>query len=75
MTMAGPITLKIEEDPAKKSKAPALYVVDGKIVSAAALEQIRPEQIELVQVLKGKTATDKYGANAEPGVVEITTKQ
>ena len=75
VTIAGPITLRNDIDPSKKSAATPIYVVDGKIVSAAALEQIRPEQIELVQVLKGKTATDKYGANAEPGVVEITTKQ
>lgn len=52
-----------------------MYVVDGKIITNEFnLNSINPNDIESVNVLKGKTALDKYGEPGINGVVEITTK-
>lgn len=76
VTMSGPINIEVPKDAAiTKTNQPALYVIDGKQVTVNEVKQLSPEQISLVQILKGKSATDKYGAQAEAGVVEITTKQ
>ena len=53
---------------------PPLYVVDGKETSKEDAENIQPERIETVNVLKGKAATEKYGNKGKQGVIEITTK-
>lgn len=39
------------------------------------LNQLRPEYIESINVLKGEAATEKYGDRATYGVIEIRTKQ
>lgn len=52
----------------------ALYVVDGEITSAEEANDISPDEIQSVSVLKDKSATDKYGEKGEAGVIEITTK-
>ncbi len=52
-----------------------LIIVDGKEQENKYLEDIDPENIESVNVLKGDTATKKYGKKAKDGVVEITTKK
>ncbi|WP_340102719.1 TonB family protein [Rhodohalobacter sp. 8-1] len=41
----------------------------------AKLSNLRPEYIESINVLKGETATEKYGDRAKHGVLEIRTKQ
>lgn len=51
----------------------ALIIIDGK-ESATQLNEINPDQIASVKVLKGEAATEKYGAKGERGVVEIETK-
>ncbi|WP_203293440.1 M56 family metallopeptidase [Luteirhabdus pelagi] len=51
-----------------------LIVVDGKVRERDALQEILPEQIESVNVIKGKKAVDKYGPKAMDGVIEIKTK-
>ena len=58
-------------DPGKQP----LYIIDGKIQTGKAdLNSINPEAIESINVLKGKTALDKYGDKAVNGAIEITTK-
>jgi TonB-dependent SusC/RagA subfamily outer membrane receptor len=57
-----------------KSSEQPLYVVDGKIVTAAEGNTIDPKEIDRVDVLKGKSATAKYGDMAKNGAVEITRK-
>lgn len=57
---------------AENSKKP-LYIVDGKKVEDISL--IAPQGIESITVLKDKTSTEKYGAEAENGVVLITLKK
>ncbi len=64
-----PIQLKLE------AINQPLYVLDGKIISADEMKKIDPRTIESIDVLKDKTATDKYGAKGKQGVVEITLKK
>ena len=52
-----------------------LYLVDGEAVEAEAVQKIDAEEILHVNVLKDKSATDKYGEKGEHGVIEITTKK
>ncbi|MEM8890520.1 MAG: carboxypeptidase-like regulatory domain-containing protein [Bacteroidota bacterium] len=51
-----------------------LYVVDGVIVDDP-LPDLKPDDIATINVLKGKSAKDKYGDDGENGVIEITTKK
>jgi hypothetical protein len=51
-----------------------LFMLEGKEFTGD-LNSIDPKTIESVNVLKGKTATDKYGQKGENGVVEITLKK
>ena len=53
----------------------ALIVIDGKESNRAALNQLPPNTIDAINVLKGATAVDKYGEKGEKGAVEITTKR
>lgn len=60
--------------PGKTETAP-VYVLNDVIISAAEFKGIKPESIESVNVLKDKTATDKYGAGGKNGVIEIRSKE
>lgn len=51
-----------------------LYVIDG-VPTQGALNQINPNDIESMQVLKDASAASIYGARAANGVVIITTKK
>lgn len=52
-----------------------LFIVDGVEFDKAAAGELKPDQIETVQVLKGEKATEKYGDKGKNGVVEITMKK
>ncbi|WP_282050489.1 VIT domain-containing protein [Maribacter aquivivus] len=52
-----------------------LYVVDGEIVSNNPMDELQPEDIDGMQVLKALNAASIYGARASNGVVIITTKK
>jgi len=56
---------------------PPLYIVDGKMLEKGAFEKINPntDNIEKINVLKDKEATDKYGEKGKYGVLEITMKE
>ena len=56
------------------SNSPPLYILDGVMIDKAKMNAIKPETIESINVLKDKTATDKYGEKAKDGVVEIKLK-
>ncbi len=47
------------------------YVLDGNIVKAAEVNKLDPAKIVSMNVLKDKTAIDKYGVKAKYGAVEI----
>jgi len=51
-----------------------LVVIDGKI-SKKGIDDISPDQISSVTVLKDEHATAKYGEAGKNGVIEITTKE
>jgi TonB family protein len=53
---------------------PPLVIVDGKITDIVANE-IDPESIHSVDVLKDNAATDKYGEKGKDGVIVIITKK
>lgn len=59
-----------------------LIVKDGKVIgrlhkheSDEPLKGIDPNTIKSVNIIKGKAAIDKYGKDAEDGVIEVETKQ
>ncbi len=49
-------------------------IVDGKVIDAFQLSDMSPDQIESIDVLKGNTATARYGEKAKDGAILITTK-
>ena len=52
-----------------------LYILNGKIISKKEMDALKPESIEKVEVLKGDSATEKYGDKGKNGVIMITTKE
>jgi TonB-dependent SusC/RagA subfamily outer membrane receptor len=50
-----------------------LIVVDG-IVMNGGMNDINPQDIESIEVVKGAAASSTYGARAQNGVIQITTK-
>ena len=57
------------------SNHPPLYVIDGVITEKRTAEYFKSVGVESVTVLKGKSATDKYGEKGKDGVMEITLKK
>ena len=51
-----------------------LYILDGKEVNEDILRAIKPEDVESINVLKDKSAVDKYGEKGKNGVIEIFSK-
>lgn len=72
----GPLTnlqLSFKNDQTPGNKP--LYVVDDKIVEEDfKLNDINPNDIESIHVIKDKSATEKYGDKGVNGVIEISTK-
>lgn len=59
-----------------EDKNQPLIVIDGKIMEKGKnLNEIDPDGIESVNVLKGKSAKEKYGNKGINGVIEIVTKK
>lgn len=52
-----------------------LYMIDGKESSAEEMNQINPNEIQSINVIKDATATYKYGEKGKNGVVEISLKK
>lgn len=51
------------------------FILDGKVITEEDMKKIKPENIDKVEVLKDKSATDKYGEQGKNGVVIITLKE
>lgn len=51
-----------------------LYVVDGMILQNGGIENINPQDIESIDVLKDAASTSVYGSRGANGVVLVTTK-
>lgn len=52
----------------------ALIVIDGSISSQGAFDDLNPNDIESINVLKGATAAALYGSRAGNGALIVTTK-
>jgi TonB-linked SusC/RagA family outer membrane protein len=50
-----------------------LVVVDGVVMNGG-MNDINPQDIESIEVVKGAAASSTYGARAQNGVIQITTK-
>ncbi|MDE2805029.1 MAG: TonB-dependent receptor plug domain-containing protein [Gemmatimonadota bacterium] len=60
-----------------ESGSQPLIYIDGVRVNGdrdAALQQIEPDQIDRIEVLKGDAAKELYGSEAANGVIQIVTK-
>ncbi len=53
----------------------ALYILDGREITAAKGKTLPPGEIYSINVLKGKAAVKKYGDKGINGVVEIESKK
>jgi TonB family protein len=51
-----------------------LIVIDGKKSTKAEMEELAPDKIQSINVLKDKKAAEKYGENSKDGVIEIVLK-
>ncbi|UOY08931.1 carboxypeptidase-like regulatory domain-containing protein [Muricauda sp. SCSIO 64092] len=53
----------------------ALYIVDGVPANANGIQEINPEDIEDIQMLKAMNASALYGSRGANGIIIITTKK
>ncbi len=51
-----------------------LYVVDGMVIQTGGIDNINPNDIQSIDVLKDASATAIYGSRGANGVILITTK-
>ena len=58
----------------KDSANKPLVVIDGVITPNKDMNELSPNDIQSMNVLKGASAKVKYGEKGENGVIEITTK-
>lgn len=61
--------------PSSGDKIKPLIVIDGVITSDINLNDLNPNNIQSMNVLKGEKATTKYAEKGANGVIEITTKK
>lgn len=56
-------------------KTQPLYFLEGKEVSEDILKDLNPNDVESINVLKDKSAIEKYGEKGKNGVIEIFLKK
>ena len=56
------------------TKEKPLFVVNDKIISEAEFQEINPNLVDSVTVLKDKNAIAKYGKKGKNGVIEVYAK-
>lgn len=66
-------TIRVRGESTLGNNAP-LFVIDGVPSKTDAFQQLNPQEIESIQVLKDASASSIYGARASNGVVIISTK-
>ena len=74
-----PVTFKIPSESGVQIRSTGtagnpLIVVDG-VISSQKVDDIDPETIQSINVLKGEVATKKYSEKGKNGVLEITLKK
>ncbi len=60
----------------EKIKINPLYIIDGKEISEESIiRDLKPEDVDSINVLKNKGAVEKYGDKGKNGVIEIYLKK
>lgn len=67
--------IRIRGERSIKASNKPLYVVDGMIIQNGGIENINPQDIESIDILKDASATAIYGSRGANGVVLVTTKK
>jgi outer membrane cobalamin receptor len=72
----GPAGAATRDDVAPELPDPAapLLIIDGVVVSSDGMPRLDPQDIELVQVIKGAEARELFGERAAGGVIQIRRK-
>jgi len=78
-----PINFQLTKDDSKTSLIKVttsngtkpLYIVDGKEVTEKEKQDLNPESIESINILKDKSAIEVYGDKGKNGVIAITLKK
>lgn len=52
-----------------------LYVIDGVVRSSADFQNLSPDDIESMSILKDASATAVYGSRATNGIIQVATKR
>ncbi|NCC10256.1 MAG: TonB family protein [Bacteroidia bacterium] len=73
-TVSQGIKIQPDEMTIKSDYSKALIIVDGKEVLSEQMNQISPNDIESISVLKGAAATATYGDKGKNGVIVVTLK-
>jgi TonB-dependent SusC/RagA subfamily outer membrane receptor len=71
-TQPGIVIIKRTGD---STHARPLILVEGKVISVEEMQRINPDEIESINVLKDKSAIQKYGTKGKNGVILITMKK
>ncbi len=73
--MAKKLVIKpVRTAPTDTIKPQPLMVLDGAVVSKAVVNDLSPDKIDNIHVLKGEEAYRKYGDKGINGVIEVYTK-
>lgn len=64
----------IVDDQDVKDATKPTYYLDGVKITEKEMKSISPNDIELVNILKGENALKKYGKDGANGIIEITLK-
>ena len=59
----------------EKEKQNPLYIVEEKEVTEEFIRELKPEDVDSINVLKDKSAIEKYGQKGKNGVIEIKLKK
>ena len=73
----GKKTITYVQKSTEKTELPkdVLYIIDGKEMVSGSMNDVDPNTIKSINVLKGENAVKKYGEKGKNGVIEITTKK
>lgn len=68
-------SIRIGRAPSSGAAYQPMYIVDGKLSNYEKVKALDPNLIKTMNILKGASASAKYGEKAKDGVVVITTKK
>ncbi|NMH29312.1 TonB-dependent receptor plug domain-containing protein [Flavobacterium silvaticum] len=66
---------KQEAKPFQATTKKPLFILDGKESTQIAISELKPENIESINVLKDSSAVTLYGDKGKDGVILITSKK